>query len=521
MIRRLPAALLACLCLPVAAEAYEVTPAGLAAILPFPGAEIRTMTVEAATDREIHLSRLEAVWPQGELVATGVRIAPEGGRIRLTMHRAIFEPSGQDAVSLSMSGSLLLDPPRRAAAPAQADMSDGSVGPAAQALACGLLQRLAEAQISTLSIAPREGGRSSTPRMLNPVARAAMTTQVQLHDLHVAARPDPLSCRFRGVLSLGASRLGLRSGGEISAARVNIQADAPLSLEVARSDAGSARVHLRASGVEHLFRGEVPAFGVGDLDLQLGTEAQRLQGLFLVLGRLFSGPTPANSLQLALEGWNALHVLRPELDLQASGLRLFMPAVIPTEMHANFRRAGLTNARGNLRLSVSRSAGTASGLSIDMQADVVGVLSASLAALVETRPIPATGIRQALDDADWSSAQLDLLRLPSLRLILEDTGLDQTIIDMFGIPSGRLAEELSVLQGDAGRPVRAAFLQALSRGLRIAADGSPALATMTAPEAPLPSMLLDASPDMIPQAGSGAAQFLRERLSILPLARVP
>lgn len=514
---RLPAALLACLVVSLPAHAYEVTREGLAAIFPLPGADIRAMTVDVATDHEIHLARLEAVWPQGEMVATGVRIAPEGGRIRLTMHRAVFEPAGQEAISLSMSGSLLLDPPRRGGVPP----APGSGNEDAQALVCGFIQRLAEAQISTLSIAPREGPRSSVPRALNPIARASMATQVHLHDLHVAARPDALSCRFHGALSIGSARFGFGADEEVSAARISLQADLPLSVEAARTDTGRARIHLQASGVEHLVRGEVPAFGIGNLDLEAQTEAQRLQGLLLVLGRAFAASHPAEPRQLALESWNAVHVLRPELHLEADGLRLFMPAVIPTEMHANFRRAGLTNARGGLRLSIARSAGAAHGLSVDMQTNVIGVLSASLSAQSETRAIPASEIRQALAETGWTAAGLDLARLPSLRLTLEDTGVDQTVIDMFGIPAGRLAEELSTLQGASGRPIRAAFLQALSRSLRIAADGSPAIVTLMAPDAPLPSILLDPSPDDGQATGSRSTQFLQERLSILPGARQP
>lgn len=440
--------------LPSAAETMDLDQ--LAQMLPLAGFEVAAASVERQDATGLRLGRVDGFWHGSRVTATGVDISWDDAVLTIDLGLVLLrggEGAGPDVMT---SGSFTLLPPQASA----------SADPV-----CHLLQRLQSARLAGTTIAWRD---------TMPGRRAGPVSRLRIDRLDITARPDPAACRFTGDIDIGATIVDMLSGVSLSFMTLTLDGTFPADVQTAQEDLGNLAMTIEIAGLEQTSAGEVPSFGAERIDLTLNALARNSTGLLFFLRSMMTEAEPMPAARRLLEGWNAFHILQPDMALSADRLRLFLPGVIPTELHANFRRAGLTNAHGSARISLTGDRGARD---LQLEAAVNGVADLRSLSRFRTVPVRAQSIRTIIDEG-LPLLALDMAGLSSITIEYTDRGMNRVSTDMFGIPAGRLVEELVQIldEESASRSFMGFVLQKMSRAFRLAVDGGPVMIRGTFPE---------------------------------------
>ena len=435
----------------------------LRALLPVPGLEIAAMDTPEQVGGELRVGNVTARVPGVSISIDEIRIQPSPGRIDVRFDRLLWRSDDTEGVDIITSGTLVFT-----GLPAATGRADP---------VCALAASLTEAQLGRTVIewGERRGGAS-----LVGAARS------QIASLSLSASPDLAACAFQGRIDLGEATTILPGGNRIETRGVTLTAEVPLDLDTARQASGTARLALAVDRLESVSGGEVPSFGAARIVLGMEAAAQRSAGLVFLL-RAMAAEKAAHPLeQRAMEAWNALHLLSPEVSQEVAGMRLFLPGIVPPGLVANFRRAGLSNARGDLAVQISLTNDRAA---LQARTSLTGVFDLSLAAAASTSRIPPEIMRTTLSDPDASPWSISALHLDQARIDYRDTGMEHVVEGLFGVPAGRLVEEIRALvRRDGGAdPLVDQFAEGLAYFLRLASGG----ASMQARFAPIDGARID------------------------------
>ncbi len=435
----------------------------LRALLPVPGLQIVAMDPPEQDGGQLWITNVAASLPGSSISIGEVRIQPSPGRIEVGLDRLLWRSDSSDGLDIVTGGTLVFT-----GLPAATGHADAL---------CALAGSLKEARLGRTVVEWGEGR--------NAAARAG-ARRSQIASLRLSAEPDPEVCAFNGRIDLGEAVAMLPGMSRIETRGIGLTADVPLDLEAARNAAGSARLSIGVEGLERVSGGEVPSFGAARLTLDMQAPAQRTAGVVFLLRAMASAAAAQPVEQRVMEAWNAIHLLSPQAALRAESMRLFLPGIVPTGLVANFRRAGLSNARGDLSLELSMANDRAA---LRGSTSLTGVFDLSLAAAAATSRIPPEVMREILADPHATAWRTSVLHLDQAQIDYLDTGMERVVGDLFGVPAGRLVEEIRDLarRDGAADPFFDRITEGLAYFLRLAAGG----AEMRARFAPLTDVRVD------------------------------
>lgn len=421
--------------------------AAIMSFIPVEGVLIARGDIDTLSSDEILARSVFARWDQGLLSIERFHVTQKDGLVRLDLENLRVTNPNAGNMILTMSGSFEFS-----RIPRLMSQSDW---------ACRMAQITRLAHIRSIFL---EWGATDAQRR---ATRSEFLPHFRGQDLIFNSDPDPVACRIVGELK--GQGLALR---DMSRTLTQVSSflsflDVPLDLATARADPGDMNFTLEMSSVERTDQREIPQFGIGTWRSSVTAPSSRSLGVVMLLRSFLENAQDYSVDRWVLEGWNAFHLLRPEADFSASDMRLFLPGVIPTEMHANFGRAGITHAQAAISGEVTfREPIPRFALALSL----IGISDINMTARFRTRSSSATDIRRIMEGGAGGFMQTDLLDLHDLNLTFDDEGITRISMDMFGIPPGRLVEEIQVMLSDNGHEgiFFTEFLGGLSRAFRMA-----------------------------------------------------
>lgn len=420
--------------------------AALQSFFPLQKIALTRAEVDIVTAEEILARGIFARWEGGLLNLRELHIRQESGLMNIRVEDLRITNSARSNLALSLSGDFTFT-----AIPRLAGRSDWL---------CRLAQITRGANIRQITA---EWGASDDRRRQ---VRKEFLPHFTGAGIALEMNPDPVACRVNGTISSAGLALRDRSGTLAELDGLRLMGDFPLDLATARADPGNFRLNLDLQGLERTDNREIPQFGISSLNTSLTAPTSRSLG-FVVLLRSLIDDFGAYTLERAfLEGWNALHLMRPEMRVNTQDMRLYLPGIIPTGMHANFRRAGITNAQASLSASLAFRGPRAT---LTGSLALTGVSDIDLEAEISTLAIPSQKIRDVLGGGGGGIWATELVALHRSKIAFNDAGLSQVSMDMFGIPPGRLVEEIQNLLAEGGydNGFLQDFLGGIARALRM------------------------------------------------------
>ena len=450
MLRRVALAAFCALCWASPGQGEARIEAALQSFLPVNGITIAQVDIEAVTPERVEAQNILARWEEGTLSIQELQISHENGLIEMDLEGLRLLAPGRRDLRVNLSGRFGLSAIPRL--PAHPDWI------------CRLAQISRHVELREIRVewdADDDMRRRISPDFL-PHLRG--------ESISLEANPDPVACRFQGRISTGPVDIRSSTSTLTRLHGLDVEADIALNIETARADPGDFQLDITANGLERTDRREIPQVGIPKLRMSMEAPMARSLGAVVVLRNILEDPGARAASRGLLEGWNALHLMRPDIRLFARDMRLFLPGIIPPEMHANFRRAELTNAQASLNASLAFGPDS---LRTEADIEITGVADLALNAELVSLAVPAEAIRSAISGAGISG--LPMAELRALMLHYQDRGLDRVSTEMFGIPFARLVEEIqALLQNDEHDALFISdVMWGLSRALRIAQTGQP------------------------------------------------
>lgn len=417
----------------------------IASFIPLRGLSVASADIHLVSPEEVRAQRIFARWEEGSIFLERFHVRQEDGIIHLDLEGLRLTRPDVQNILLSFSGSFSFT--RIPRLTAHADW------------VCRLAQITQRAHIRDISL---QWGSTDIQRR---ATRAEFLPHFFGQSISLDANPDPVACRFIGNVS--ASDISTRDmDGTLTRIKtLDTLIDIPLEIETARVDPGFLQVDLEMTGFERTDNREIPQFGVSRSEMRVSAPSRQAVGVVMLLRGLMADSSSYTPERLFLEGWNAFHILRPEIDFSFKDTRLFLPGVIPMGLHANFGRAGITNAQASSsgRLSFENSIGN-----LDLNLYLFGISEISFSSEFRSRSVSSENIRSVMSRSE-TLGRRDLAELKSFDLSFTDSGLTRVSNDMFGIPPGRLVEEIQglMMEGEYDEGFLDAFLSGVARALRI------------------------------------------------------
>lgn len=445
-----------CLCLwavPQASQAQAPDPDQattiLSSVLPLSDLQVSTLSSHHVTVDRVALADISGIWRSGAFSVARAEISRSEGGYMISLDRFQTGFTEPEAPVITVTGDF-----RISDLPGFEQSADPF---------CRAVSLLHGADVRLLDIAwPEENPRSRA-------ARHVAASRLAIRDMLYQGDPDPGSCLFRGQINAGPASLNIGSTFMLDLSRASMSGVLPLDLETARDMTGPMRLAAEMAEFEIGDSREVPQIGISDLQLSIEGRARDAIGLVLAARNATDPGQERSSERVLLELWNGFHLLSPDISMSLRGTRFFLPGIIPTNLHANFRRAGLTNLYGDMELRLDLEGGEGRA-SADMKLTGIADLSAGME--LRTRPVPSALIREVMTRGSGIADQ-ELMRFESFALDFADKGLWRVSMDMFGIPSARLMEEIHGLL--ALSPATSVFLKDMvgqtAQILRRAGDG--------------------------------------------------
>lgn len=254
--------------------------------------------------------------------------------------------------------------------------------------------------------------------------------------------PDREPCSIEGAVSATGLHAVTLDRQLYSAESVSLDLSLPASIDSARTQIRPGHLRIGVDSFSYASPGEIPAVGILRLDVTLSAPARQWAGL-VHLSRMTAVGTASQVPAVRwMQAWNAVHMLAPEVTLDAPAVRLFLPGVLPAAMVANFSRAGLSTIIGSLEYDSANVGDQQAGR---LKASVNGVFDIDLRSVFETRPYPMETMRISQQTGDFTFHQTTIAGVESLDLGYTDRGLDGISQAIFSVPAGRYAEEVGNL----------------------------------------------------------------------------
>jgi hypothetical protein len=312
-------------------------------------------------------------------------------------------------------------------------------------------------------------------------------------------------CATSGIVTVTDLKMTMQDGSGIVFDRGAFRISAPGVSDAPGTDAStlpSFDLSALVIGFEYRRSGEVPAFGFSETEVRFSATSDSLAPLAAWIGRMASRESPVPGALDVMQAWNVLTAINGSLQVSAPVIRIYAPGVVPSEMVANFSRAGLSTVSGSASLSLDVSDRV---FDAGAKMSLTGLVDASVSLAGGALPYGREKMEAAATGREIGWHLLPDVLVEAGSLTWFDTGLDRAVIDIGGVPSGRQLEEIAALVSTREGDAASVLLGAVASFLRLAADGEALTATI-APSTPkrLSSLMfgiLTAPLDMVGEIG--------------------
>lgn len=260
---------------------------------------------------------------------------------------------------------------------------------------------------------------------------------VQLNGLDIEMVPSA-ECTSEIAISVASSLAGQAGLGSISLAGIAIEGHLPLTAGAAEAMAATAKLSLGIDKISTWHEDGSLAHSTNELKLTADVDPRSSVPIFLVLAqRDFFAPN-WNPVTAFMDSWNIGTFLRADIQLDTLTNQLIPAAIVPPASTLPFASAGLSTTSSTLEAGLRLRRGQ---WDMELESYTAGIGAAQVEMTLE----PAHYGREALREADRAGAAASLpspsARLSTFDLTWTDTGFDDAVATLFGLPGALLAKE--------------------------------------------------------------------------------
>lgn len=343
-----------------------------------------------------------------------------------------------------------------------------------------------------------------------PASGAFGVSGLSLSSFSFQASDATSPCAMVGVVTVNDLKMTMQDGSGIVFDRAAFRIALPQIGEAAapgRAKDDRSEMSGLVIGFEYRRSGEVPAFGFPETEVRFSAVPESLAPMTALVERIVTRKAPVAAALDGMQAWNVLTEIDGSLALSAPILRIYAPGVVPSEMVANFSRAGLSTVSGGAGLSIELSDRL---FELGAEMSLTGLMDASASITGAFLPYVKEKLESAASGRDLGWHLLPEIIVETGSLAWTDRGLDRAVIDITGVPAGRQLEDFAAIASSRQGDAVSILLGGIASFLRLAADGAGVVAKLE-PQAPqrLASLLFGLLTDPLGMAGTGGLSLSR------------
>lgn len=286
----------------------------------------------------------------------------------------------------------------------------------------------------------------------------------------VAIRMEPVAaCTAQVSARIASALIGQAEVGSITASEVSLTGKLPMSVDAAQAMGSTAMIDLGVEKISTWHSDGNLVHTTSELSVSMEADPKSVVPLFLVLEQRDFFAPGWNGATAFMDGWNIANYLRADVEIDTLTTQLIPTGIVPPSMTLPFASAGLSTTSSTFegRARLRRGAW---GLWMQSYTAGLGAFQADLGLL------PAFYTRDALTAADRAGpagrATPPTVKLESFDLTWTDTGLDEAVATLFGLPAALLVRE-ALTEAAASGADRTSALARLIWFFDRAANGKP------------------------------------------------
>jgi hypothetical protein len=379
----------------------------------------------------------------GDIAFSDARAVIDGRRIGMSAGASLREPSAENRVRISVSGMQI--------------SLDGK--PASDA-ACDWLDSLDVINLSDVIVTPHQAGEAG-------LSGLSMTS------LAFQANDATSPCVLNGVVTVNDLKVTMGDGSGIVFDRAAFRVSLPFLEASSGESESNAVLSGLILGFEYRRAGEVPAFGFPETEVRFSATRSSLSPMFTLVERIARRSSSVPAALDGMQAWNVVTAMNGSLGVSGSSLRIYAPGAVPSEMVANFSRAGLSTISGSGSLSLDLADRV---FDAEVAMSLTGLVDASISARGAALPFVREKLEGAASGRDLGWHLLPDIIVEGASLSWEDRGLDRAVIDITGVPAGRQLEEIAAIVSKREGDASSILLGGIASFLRLGAEGRPVAA---------------------------------------------